>query len=503
MKQCSPGVIDTCEITIDGGTPSNIFIYYIGTGSPFCGNHSKPQFSLSLKAFLPNVKPIITCNNNNENSPCTMSITACNTMDMVGISFKNTASLTESLNLEFIFNGEGNKLSSCYFENIHINPLNLPIYIFQSCMFVRSAYVAPISKIYSSFFQATMTESYFKGQLQITGSVLSNSAVELTLVGNIGSSNFTGSFRGFGIGSQQYHPQLVISDECIGLCYSDINIDSSNFNGALNGVIAVKDAIKSSYQIEIQRTKFTNNQASQGTGIIDINGKVLKKLFDFGLNDCEFIDNVGTLIRMNAIIKTFLMSFNIINNKYKAESFNPISISDSRGMTIKGNLECPLNTLVEYESNKNENFNVYCIPMDWDKYSTSKSTLEVDFNKSIIKSIPPMFQCPEMAVCFAGGIKSRGNLWGFVNNASGGEIYFVHCPAFHCCQSITDCQSYDTCRNERTGALCGKCHDGFLMSLFNEYACIPTEQCESHLIWLLILVSGAFTKEEKAKQTDR
>ena len=282
MKQCSPGVIDTCEITIDGGTPSNIFIYYIGTGnysvSPFCGNHSKPQFSLSLKAFFPNVKPIITCNNNNENSPCIMSITACNTMDMVGISFKNTASLTESLNLEFIFNGEGNKLSSCYFENIHINPLNLPIYIFQSCMFVRSAYVAPISQIYSSFFQATMTESYFKGQLQITGSVLSNSAVELTLVGNIGSSNFTGSFRGFGIGSQQYHPQLVISDECIGLCYSDINIDSSNFNGALNGVIAVKDAIKSSYQIEIQRTTFTNNQASKGTGIIDINGKVLKKI---------------------------------------------------------------------------------------------------------------------------------------------------------------------------------------------------------------------------------
>ena len=130
--------------------------------------------------------------------------------------------------------------------------------------------------------------------------------------------------------------------------------------------------------------------------------------------------------------------------------------------------------------------------MDWDKYSTSKSTLKVAFNKSIIKSIPPMFQCPEMAVCSAGGIQSRGNLWGYVNNASRGEINFVPCPAFHCCQSSTDCQSYDTCRNERTGALCGKCHDGFSMSLFNEYGCVATDQCENHLIWLLILVSGAF-----------
>ena len=129
--------------------------------------------------------------------------------------------------------------------------------------------------------------------------------------------------------------------------------------------------------------------------------------------------------------------------------------------------------------------------MDENKYSTSKSILTM-LNESFHKSIPQTFQCPDVAVCSARGVQCRGNHWGYVNNASGGEIHFVSCPAFHCCKSIKDCQSFDTCRNERTGNLCGKCHDGFSMSLFNEYGCVVTEQCESKIVWFLILLSGAF-----------
>ena len=187
-----------------------------------------------------------------------------------------------------------------------------------------------------------------------------------------------------------------------------------------------------------------------------------------------------------------LDGIHILNNHYTIENFNPISISNSSKMTVAGlNLVCPINSLVEYEWIKDENFDCYCIPMDGNRYSTAHSTLTT-MNGSFHKSNPRNFQCPEVVVCSAQGIQSKGDIWGYIDNALGGEINFLPCPAFHCCQSLTDCQSFDTCRNERIGDLCGKCHKEFSMSLFNEYACIPTEQCESYIIWLLILVSGVF-----------
>ena len=93
-------------------------------------------------------------------------------------------------------------------------------------------------------------------------------------------------------------------------------------------------------------------------------------------------------------------------------------------------------------------------------------------------------ECPYGARCQE-GITAVPNFWGYVQ---GSRIAFQHCPKGYCCSS-THCPTYNTCRNQRTGTLCGQCIPGHSEALFSP-ACVPNEECDMTWLWPFTVASG-------------
>ena len=418
-----------------------------------------------------------------------MLISAGSYLKIEGFHFRSSGSTNADLVI-FYKNSYALTITDCYFEQINVNVSNVDgsggtEYI--NCSFFRSSFIAIYNGV-NNFLNAFITESYVEGMLQITDSILKDSSVELNYWGGISGSTFSGSLRI----DDYYRPQVSVNNFKYTFHYhGKLSIADCNFTEALNGVIEINSEALDYYRttLIIQNSNFTNNKANKNTGIIDIKPAIS----DIKLSDCRFDENDAIIIKILNLDSILLNGITIRNSRYKSENFNPILISNSPKLAFKGNcdLQCPINTIVEFE-NKTNNFDYYCIPIDGNKYSTIPAKLTMIDGSSFSKTIPPVFQCPDVAVCSARGIQSKGDHWGHVVNSSSGEIHFLLCPAFHCCRSIKDCESYDTCRNKRTGKLCGSCPDGFTISMFNQYGCIRVGDCDDAIVWLIILLSGAF-----------
>ena len=96
-------------------------------------------------------------------------------------------------------------------------------------------------------------------------------------------------------------------------------------------------------------------------------------------------------------------------------------------------------------------------------------------------------QCPYGASC-NGTIRARANFWG---RMEGNEIEMVPCPKGYCCNR-EPCESYDSCREHRTGTLCGHCMDGYTESMSSP-ACFKNEKCNgASWLWPIINVIVIF-----------
>ena len=86
-------------------------------------------------------------------------------------------------------------------------------------------------------------------------------------------------------------------------------------------------------------------------------------------------------------------------------------------------------------------------------------------------------QCPRGGDCVGGIARARPNFWGYKTNAS---ITFAQCPPGYCCNS-KDCVSYDSCRGNRTGTLCGRCPEGMSGRLVGSQ-CTSNAKCSKPLL---------------------
>ena len=81
-------------------------------------------------------------------------------------------------------------------------------------------------------------------------------------------------------------------------------------------------------------------------------------------------------------------------------------------------------------------------------------------------------KCPRGGVCDSGLVTTKPNFWGYNNKKN---IDFVQCPPGYCCDS-SNCVTYDSCHENRSGTLCGRCEKGMSESLFSTQ-CIPNTDC--------------------------
>ncbi len=85
--------------------------------------------------------------------------------------------------------------------------------------------------------------------------------------------------------------------------------------------------------------------------------------------------------------------------------------------------------------------------------------------------------CPYGGVCVE-GIRAKANNWGTQINHI---VTFYKCPHGYCCAQPV-CDTYNQCREHRTGTLCSQCEPGFTEALFST-SCIPEEDCNQ--IWFI------------------
>ena len=100
--------------------------------------------------------------------------------------------------------------------------------------------------------------------------------------------------------------------------------------------------------------------------------------------------------------------------------------------------------------------------------------------------------CPPGGVCET-TVRSRKNFYGFVDGK--GYLEFIQCPAGYCCSSTEECKTIKSCRQHRSGRLCGRCEAGYQIS-YATNKCVKSHRCTDQILfWIgfgVMSVSLAF-----------
>ena len=104
----------------------------------------------------------------------------------------------------------------------------------------------------------------------------------------------------------------------------------------------------------------------------------------------------------------------------------------------------------------------------------------VDTDKEICK------KCPYGGHCTGIEVVPRPNYWGYWHN---NKLMFQQCPPGYCCSGDTNepCFFYDYCKGNRTGTLCGKCQNGFSLSILKGVCTHDSECGGNHWFWFMAL----------------
>ena len=145
-----------------------------------------------------------------------------------------------------------------------------------------------------------------------------------------------------------------------------------------------------------------------------------------------------------------------------------------------------------------DRFYLYCRTCDREMYSLKAGSLKQSshfrvksggflelFNKT--KRNVQCYNCPYGGRCIDGVVSARPNFWGL---RQGSNIKFLHCPAGYCCTDPKVCLSYDSCRQNRTGILCGRCKTDYYEPFLSHGKCMPNVYCRPSAFWSLFFVLG-------------
>ena len=115
------------------------------------------------------------------------------------------------------------------------------------------------------------------------------------------------------------------------------------------------------------------------------------------------------------------------------------------------------------------------------------NTSEITINSMTKSKSLKCLDCPYGGECTGNQVKPKPNFWG---NKDNGTIIFHKCPTEYCCsgRQSSPCTTYNTCSGNRAGNLCGRCKEGYSLSIFSNI-CMNNRQCKVSWIWAAILMS--------------
>ena len=127
------------------------------------------------------------------------------------------------------------------------------------------------------------------------------------------------------------------------------------------------------------------------------------------------------------------------------------------------------------------------IPMRMNAMVEAKLTFLHTYNSSTYrvncKPCPPGGECETR-------VRSRKNFYGY--NASRKELEFIPCPSGYCCSNEKECYTIRSCRQNRTGRLCGKCIPGHQVS-YATNDCFDSATCDSDrriVFWITYVLTA-------------
>ncbi|XP_066916283.1 uncharacterized protein [Clytia hemisphaerica] len=127
----------------------------------------------------------------------------------------------------------------------------------------------------------------------------------------------------------------------------------------------------------------------------------------------------------------------------------------------------------------NELLNITCIRCPHNTFSMGTSSINIkdssgNYNESISRT--KCSPCPTGSTCYNNKLVARDNFYGFYQNETE-DFRFVVCPKDYCCSKESQkCNSPTTCNLHRKGRFCGKCEEGYFVSIVNN-KCVENSKC--------------------------
>ena len=243
---------------------------------------------------------------------------------------------------------------------------------------------------------------------------------------------------------------------------------------------------KSCYGIYLGNTELIHSKIGRRLILIKGNHALIE--------NCSFLFHSELkFISQNLFFEEFDKSIQLINVVINETNIrNALDIPLIRILTAKFKcknvlLYCPEGYKVVQKTLGNIDISNYICqdPCQNDEYSvigSSKLTSEgheySPKNRPILMQIfPSCYTCPVGVLCQE-KIIPLPNYWGYKTEQ---VINVLRCPEDYCCQGNKSCLEIDSCKEHRTGILCGQCNINMTESVFSAN-CIPSASCKSGAI---------------------
>ncbi len=257
--------------------------------------------------------------------------------------------------------------------------------------------------------------------------------------------------------------------------YSALILTNTSFQKTSPPYAFRGDFIFAEGQVSFEKNNtFLANASLPGECVIEFNSAALDWNRSLGLvspNTYAYLINLQVFCPVGSSTDVFLLEFNFGGN---SEDFRVLEGAASR-------------------------FVVSCVPCESSQYTMQQGRLDFNYHQNVFSRYNlhrvltvdniTCHPCPYGAACRDGQVMALQDFWGYVE--SDGSISFLQCAAGHCCQSPSECTSYDSCMRNRTGVLCGQCQSGFQHALFTT-DCVRDANCNDYWIFVVIVVVALF-----------
>ena len=277
-----------------------------------------------------------------------------------------------------------------------------------------------------------------------------------------------------------------------------------NTAGEVGGAVYISNG-----NITISRSHFVDNFASLGSHIYTVDGSTSLKIQNSRFSHIAKESTRSTLNSKNPTFIDFESGGPVVlyNTSLNASPYRNkitlIVVAKSKLTFFRKenltNFSCPLgsqmtntNFTTKITSQRNI-FNRSCkISMQYTGYhclACESDTYSLLRGHAIEGEIVPgfqCFQCPFGANCTQ-NIFAKPNFWGFQEQNNPPTLQFTMCPTGYCSPPQgANFPVYNGCQGNRSGELCGHCHEGYTETLYSTN-CRPSNQCKDYWFWPVAL----------------